>query len=585
MPVTSVFRRSEKIAAAPASIFVISDEDIRRSGAVTLAEALRLAPNLQVARVDARTYAISARGFNNAIANKLLVLVDGRTVYSPIFSGVFWDQQDVFLEDVDRIEVISGPGATQWGANAVNGVINVITRAAAETHGVQAALAGSRSESLGSVRYGAALGSGDIRLYGKAIRHDRSENAAGTALGDAWQRWQAGFRADWAGPVHSLTVSGEAYDGEARVATPFGTSNFSGANLLARWGLRTTDGSQLTVQGYVDHAERDDIALFRDRMRVYDIEAQYATSRGAHQLLFGGGYRWAKDEAERSLLVAFIPESRDLRWANVFLQDTFEVSRGVSVTAGAKLERNIYTGWEVLPSVRLAWTRNARELVWGALSRAVRAPARLDREFHFPATPPFLINGGPDFESEVATVAELGYRASPTPTTTLSATLFYSDYDKLRSGQPAPAVIQNMIEGEVSGVELWGVYQPAAWVRVTAGLTALDKDLRVKPGSTDPVGPSALGNDPRYQGMLRVSMSLGANVDADVTVRRVGSLPMPAVPGYTAVDARIGWRVARGVELSVGVRNAFDPGHPEFNAPAAASQIPRSAYAHLSWKL
>ncbi|HEX5128091.1 MAG TPA: TonB-dependent receptor, partial [Usitatibacter sp.] len=401
MPVTSVFRRAEAVSAAPASIYVISADDIRRSGAATLAEALRLAPNLQVARVDARGYAISARGFNNAIGNKLLVMVDGRTVYSPLFSGVFWDQQDAMLEDVERIEVVSGPGATQWGANAVNGVINVITRNARDTRGALVAGTAGRTEDGAVARVGTALAGGDLRLYGKSIDHAGTRRADGTPVGDAWRRWQAGFRADWSGPVHAFTLVGEAYDGEAKAGTVLGTPSFSGASLLGRWTRSAADGSELRVQAYVDQAERDDVVLFRDRMRVHDLEAQYLTTLGGHQVMVGAGYRYARDRTERTPLVVFMPAERDLRWSNLFVQDTVQLAPDWRVAVGVKLERNVYTGLELLPSLRLAWTKSPRELVWGAVLRAVRAPARLDREFFLPGSPPFAINGGPDFESEV----------------------------------------------------------------------------------------------------------------------------------------------------------------------------------------
>jgi iron complex outermembrane receptor protein len=256
----------------------------------------------------------------------------------------------------------------------------------------------------------------------------------------------------------------------------------------------------------------------------------------------------------------------------------------VHATAGVKLESNVYTGWEVLPSARLAWKPHEGHLAWGALSRAVRAPARLDRDFFLPGNPPFLINGGPDFESEVADVVELGYRATLSPTTTFSVTAFHSAYDKLRSGQRPPAVIQNMIEGTTSGLEMWGGWQAMSGWRLTAGFTLLDQDLRVRPGSTDPTGPSALGNDPRYQGMLRSSMTFARGVELDIIVRHVAALPSPAVPAYTAVDARLGWRVRPGLEVALSVQNAGGPGHAEFNASATAARMTRAAYVKVTWR-
>jgi iron complex outermembrane receptor protein len=589
--ITSVSRRAERLADAPAAVFVITSDDIRRSGATSLADALRVAPNLQVARVDARTYAISARGFNNAIGNKLLVLIDGRTVYSPQFSGVFWDQQDVMLEDVERIEVISGPGGTQWGANAVNGVINVITRRAADTQGVLATVTSGNTESGYGARYGGKIGDdGAWRVYAKAFDRTNTFLGSRVPVADAWERSQVGFRADWGTGAQGFTLQGDAYQGRVKTVTPLGTPSMQGANLLARWTRRFEDGSDVRVQGYVDSASRDDLVSFRDRMRVTDIEVQYGMPWGdKHKFLFGGGYRSARDSTDRSLLFAFVPPDRDLRWANVFVQDTVKLAEKVQLTAGAKLESNVYTGWEFLPSARIAWKPDGKQLVWGALSRAVRAPARLDRELFLPGTPlpgpvPFLIRGGPNFEAELATVAEIGYRAQPTPSVTYSVSVFRNSYSQLRSGQPPPAVVQNMIDGNATGLEAWGSWQATKAWRLNAGYTSLNQRLRVIPGSTDPTGPSALGNDADYQWMLRSSLNISPRTEFDVTFRRVGALPNPVVPAYTAVDARIGWRMTKSVQLSFTVQNGFDPGHPEFNAPATSSQVPRSAFLKMLWQ-
>jgi iron complex outermembrane receptor protein len=588
--VTSVSRRAERLADAPASIFVINADDIRRSGATSLADALRIAPNLNVARVDSRSYAISARGFNNAIGNKLLVLIDGRTVYSPLFSGVFWDQQDVMLEDVERIEVISGPGATQWGANAVNGVINVITRSAADTQGTLATVTSGNTESSYGVRYGGKLGEdGAWRIYAKAFDRTNSFLASGAPNTDSWERSQVGFRADWGTGAQGFTLQGDAYQGRVKTATPLGTPSMGGANLLARWTRKFDDGSDLRVQGYMDSANRDDLVVYRDRMRVTDIDVQYGMPWGdRHKLLFGGGYRSAHDSTDRSLLIQFVPANRDLRWANFFAQDTVRLTGKLQLTAGAKFESNVYTGWEFLPSARLAWKPDTKQLVWGALSRAVRAPARLDRDFFFPGNPlpgavPFLIRGGPNFESEFVTVAEVGYRAQPTASISYSVSLFRNFYSQLRSGQPPPATVQNMIEGRATGLEAWGSYQATPAWRLSGGLTTLNQRLSVVPGSTDPTGPSALGNDPDYQVMVRSSYNISSRTDFDVTIRRVAALPNPVLPAYLALDARIGWRMTKEVELSFTVQNGLDPAHPEFT-PLPANQIPRSAFAKVVWR-
>jgi iron complex outermembrane recepter protein len=584
--VTSVSRRPERLLQAAASVFVITSEDIRRSGARSLPEALRLAPNLQVAQTGASQWAISARGFNNAIGNKLLVLVDGRTVYSPLFSGVFWDAQDVMLEDVEQIEVISGPGGTLWGANAVNGVINVTTRPASATQGGLVAAGGGNAGGQVSARYGGQLGEqAHYRIYAMDIDRDNTSDARGAELTDATKKQQIGWRVDWGAAPQGLTLQGDVYQGGDLPGTPQ-APRLSGGNLLARWTHQRDDGSNWRLQAYFDRSRRDEPFTFRDDMDTVDLELQRGLApAGGHRLMWGAGHREAQDQTRTSVLATFIPDQKRLRWTNVFAQDDITAAEHVTVTLGAKLESNVYTGWEFLPNARVAWTPDENQLAWAALSRAVRAPARLDREFFFPGKPPFFIRGGPDFRSEVANVLELGWRAQPTPTLSYSATLFDHRYSRLRSGQPPPAVVQNMIEGNVNGFEAWAQWQAAPNWRLTGGVNELREHLRVEPGSTDPTGPSALGNDPRHQWMLRSSYNAGRQHEFDVSVRHVGALPNPVVPAYTAVDARWGWHVSQALELSLTLQNLFDRSHVEFGSAATASQARRGGWLKLSWRM
>jgi len=592
--ITSVSRRPERLADAAASIYVITSDDIRRSGATSLPEALRLAPNLQVARIDASQYAISARGFNNAIGNKLLVLVDGRTIYTPLFSGVFWDQQDVMLEDVERIEVISGPGATLWGANAVNGVINVITRPARDTQGALLSLHGGNLDSGGAFRYGGTLGGdGHYRAYAKVGQLQNTKTASGAAVADGRDFGQAGFRADRRAGRDGFTLQGDGYQGRSEQRAPFlgvipiGRVETSGVNLLGRWTRTLERGGELQLQAYFDHTEHEDPLLYRPRSDVVDLQFQHGIPLPSQKLLWGAGYRRAHDDIPAGVFFAFVPPSRGLNWTNVFVQDEIALGRGVGLTLGVKLESNDYSGVETLPSVRLSWKASERSLVWTALSRAVRAPARLDHDIRsLGIGPPFtIILGGPDFEAEVANVLEIGYRAQPTGALSYSATAFVHQWDRLRSGQPAPAFVQNMIEGDTYGFEAWGNWQVTRAWRLSAGGTTLREHLRLKPGSTDPTGPSALGNDPEFQWMLRSSLNVAANQDFDLAVRRVGALPNPAVPSYTALDLRYAWRARRDLELSLTLQNAADPGHPEFNAAPGRSEIARSVLAAVRWSL
>jgi iron complex outermembrane recepter protein len=586
--VTSVSRRVEPLADAPASIYVITAEDIRRSGVRTLPEALRLAPTLQVARLNASHYAISARGFNNAVGNKLLVLIDGRTVYTPLFSGVFWDMQDVMLEDVERIEVISGPGATLWGANAVNGVINVITRAARDTTGVLVAAGAGNRDHGAAFRYGAKLGnSGHFRVYGKGmeIQNTRAEN--GTAVRDEWQMGQVGFRADWLNAHGGFTVQGDAYNGKSEHGGFVGAFEIppvkvAGANLLARWTRQLSGGSDIRLQAYVDHTDREDPLFFRPKADIFDIDFQQGFTARSHRIVWGGGYRYARDDVGAgSVFTTFIPASRRQDWLNIFVQDEIRLGPTLELTAGIKLERNDYTGWEHLPSVRLAWKPVNDHLAWAALSRAVRAPSRLDRDVFFPANPPFLIFGGPNFQSEVAKVIEIGYRAQVASALTYSITAFRHNWDKLRSG--GGGVLENRIEGHVDGVEAWASYQPARTWRLTGGYTALRERLRLEPGSLDPVGVNnpQLANDPVHQWTLRSAHNFADRHELDIMLRHVSALRLQAVRAYTAVDARYAWRVNRNAELSITAENLFDPHHAEFGALPGRSEIGRAVFLKL----
>ena len=585
--ITSVSRRAEPLSEAAASVYVITADDIRRSGATRLPEALRLAPNLQVARVNANSYAISARGFNNALGNKLLVLIDGRTVYTPLFSGVFWDSQQVMLADVERIEVISGPGGTLWGANAVNGIINVITRHASETQGGLIALSGGEDGWGGDARFGGRIGSGHFRAFVQRHRTDASRSPAGNELADRWDTAQTGFRADWGDAAQGLRLIGNAYRGESSVR-PFGPLEVSGANLLARWRRQLEGDASLRVQAYYDRAERHDPIQFHDLMEIADLEFHHAFVSGRNAILWGGGYRVAHDRVDPGLLVAFIPAHKNLHWSHLFVQDEIAISGSLELTFGLKLEHNDYTGLEALPSARFSWKTGDGDLLWGALSRAVRTPSRIDREFFFPSFPPFLIRGGPDFESEVANVAEIGFRSQPTPALSYSVTVFHHDFDRLRSGQPVAGggfQVQNGTEGTTSGIEAWGTLQLTEGWRLSGGLAALHKRLRLKPGALDPDGTTALGNDPDYQWQLRSTTLFSGGYDFTMTVRGVDDLPSPAIPGYTTLDLGFGWRPNEHIELRLLVNDAFDAGRVEF-APgllSAPSEFGRTTHLNLLW--
>jgi iron complex outermembrane recepter protein len=574
--VTSVSRRAERLLDAAASIYVITADDIRRSGAVTLPEALRLAPNLQIARVNSANYAITARGFNNSLGNKLLVLIDGRTVYTPLFSGVFWDSQEVLLQDVERIEVISGPGATLWGANAVNGVINVITRPSGATQGGLLAATAASDQRAGALRYGGALGAdGSYRVYARRVRVDNTIDAAHLRQTDAWDSQQAGFRADWGDAERGFTLQGDGYRGESEWR-PFGPIEVSGHNVIARWNHTLDGGSHWRVQAWFDHTQRDDPVLFHDRMDVADLEFQHSVPLASHTLVWGGGYRQARDRVEKGLLATFIPSRRTLHWSNLFVQDEVKLSDRVQATVGLKLDRNTYTGVEVLPTLRLAWKTAPDHMIWAAASRAVRAPSRIDKEFFFPSAPPYLIRGGPDFVSEVSNVFELGFRGQESDAFSWSVTAFHHRHDKLRSGQPATSgggfFVVNLTEGTTSGVEAWATLRVSERLRLSAGLVELRQHLRQKPGGRDPEGTTDLGNDPRHQAQLRGTWQLAPRHEIDLAARAVSRLPSPVIPGYAVLDAGYRWQVSSRVDVAVRVRNLFDARHSEFE-PGTLSRL------------
>jgi len=583
--ITSVSRHAERLSDAPAAIFVITGEDIRRSGATRLSEALRLAPNLEVARSSASSYAISARGFNqpSGIANKLLVLIDGRTVYTPLFSGVFWDAQDVMLEDVERIEVISGPGATLWGANAVNGVINVITRRASDTQGAFAyGHAGDLERGYGA-RYGGAEGNVSYRAYGRVFDVFNTRTANGTTLSDGWSKGQVGFRADWGTTANGFTLQGDGYRGSLDQVTDQ-NAHISGANLLARWNRDLAGWGSLQVQANVDQTERDIPGVFAEHLNIFDFEFQHGLNAlGGHRLTWGGGYRYGYDHVSNSAVLAFLPADQRMRWANVFAQDEIALEENLRLTLGAKFENNYYTGTEPLPSARLAWKFQPQRLVWGAVSRALRAPSRIDRDFF--VGPPLQLNGGPDFVSEVVKVFEVGYRDQPSPQATYSISVFHNIYDKLRSVEPAPGggvVLGNKMEGSGDGLEAWGNYQAARNWRLSAGAFFLRQRLSFRPDSGD-TNASAAGNDPAHQWLLRSSLDLPDRAELDIGVRRVGALPNPSVPAYTAVDVRYSWRLLRELELALVGQNLFAASHAEFGNAATRSEMARGAYAKLRW--
>jgi iron complex outermembrane receptor protein len=589
LTITSVSGHQESLADAPASIYVITAADIRRSGARSLPEALRIAPNLEVARVSANAYAISARGMNNA-DNKLLVLLDGRILYTPLYSGVLWYAQDVMLEDVERIEVISGPGGTLWGTNAVNGVINVITYPARRTqNGLVVAGNGSRDKRY-AARYGGTFEGGAWRVYGKALEERQTLRADGRGASDARRRGQVGLRMDW---DTGATLTGDVYDGRVDQAGRRAAGT-AGANLTGAWDVKLRDGAALRTQGYWDHTELDvpgatGTPSFRERLDIIEASFQHdlAPAHG-QQVSWGGEYRQAFDRVDNAGGVAFLPGDRQLRWASLFAQDRVALTPAMDASAGMRIEHNSYTGLEAMPSARLAWRRSAHDMAWAAISRAVRTPARIDRDLYAPQQPPYLIAGGPRFRSETADVVELGYRDQPTASLSWSVTAFVQRYRHLRSVELIGGryfEVANQMEGTTSGIEGWATWQVTRRWRLAAGGVYLRQRLHLRADSTDPIGVSAAGNDPPTQWSLRSSWQFPRDVELDVAVRHVGTLPAPLVPSYTATNVRVAWRPLPSVELSLVGESVFDPQHVEFGTGPGASEIPRTVFLNVAWSL
>lgn len=550
--VTSVSKHAQPLGDAPAAIYVISNDDIQHSTATSLPEALRLAPNLQVQQIDAHQYAISARGFNGfANSNKLLGLIDGRTIYTPLHAGIFWDQRQPMLEDLDRIEVISGPGGTLWGLNAVNGVINIISKNARDTQGALVTGSASARERNTAARYGGPLGSdGGFRIYANGYDREDLPVAAGANRPDGFRGIQVGFRSDWGNDGDGFTIQGDYFYNDV-----VDVGRDTGHNILARWTHGFDSGSALQVQAYYDSVNRR-YNSGRDGLDTIDLSLQHDFALGPHHIVWGAGVRTTTDFLYgRPGVLLFSPPERRLWAGNIFVQDSYSLGPKVTLIGGVKFEQTTFTDLEALPNLRIAWKPNEKTLFWAAASRAVRTPSRLDRDlFH-----PVLLEKS-TFDSEELVAIEAGYRGQPFRQATLSISLFYNFYDELRTvearpGGSSPFRIDNGLRGHSYGIEAWGAYQPLKWWRLSAGVSTLHKSFHLKPGHIDATNGGSLGNDPDFQMMLRSQMTVADSIDIDLMLRGVDSLPKPYMPGYVEADLRLGWHPGDEVELFVAGSN------------------------------
>lgn len=633
--ITTLGRRQQKVTETAAAAYVITSEDIRRSGATCIPEVLRMVPGLQVARTGVDRWAISSRGFNgnDFFSNKLLVLMDGRTVYNAVYSGVYWNVQDTLLEDVARIEVIRGPGASLWGANAVNGIINIITKTAQERQGPLATVtAGTEERFIGAVRYGGIVGkTGHYSAFVKHSDRDGTKAPTGEDRDNDWQLTTAGGRFDWAlTEKDEFTVQGGFYSGnddyviadfevpgQGDVSAEFSdefntdfTETYIGYNVLSRWQHTFSAQSEMIVQGYFYHTDKE-FPKYDENVDTADLDFQHRFGLGRRQeIMWGLGYRTVDSFLGSTEAVIFDPKQRRDELLSAFVQDDITLLRDrLSLILGSKIEHNDYTGWETQPNARLLWTPYDTHTLWAAISKAVRTPNRYDHdtEIDAPLTTDEQVDltlyGNKDMASEEVVAYEAGYRYYPSERFGLDLAFFYNQYEKLRSwrwntdlifrdstGQlVVPIDFVNGIEGETYGAELVLDWRPCAWWRLQGIYSIIKLDLRDKyTNELASVAEMIEGQDPEQQYSVRSAMNLPHDIELDLWLRYVDGLSaiFYEIPAYWTLDARIGWQLSSFSFDLVG-QNLLDDSHPEFfgemsNPPH--SEIQRGVYLRVTWR-
>ncbi len=624
LEVTTASKEPETLRKVPAAIYVITQEDIRRSGATSLPEVLRLAPGVEVAQVDSDHWSVAIRGFGAVLASKLLVLIDGRSVYTPFFAGVYWQVQATPLEDIDRIEVIRGPGGTIWGANAVNGIINIITKSAKDTHGSMVSLGGGNvDQATASYRYGGGNGrSLDYRFYAMGFTRSPAFHSDGRNFDD-WRMGQAGFRTDWnQGARDSFTLQGDIYKEVAGETTTFalysppsqvtvdGNADLTGGNLLGRWKRILNERSDFQIQAYYDRTRHFEPEIGETR-NTFDIDFLHHLKLPKQQdFLWGLGARVSPGSFVPLVpTIDFLPHHLTDQIYSAFLQDeiTFLDDR-LSLTVGSKFEHNNYTGFEVQPSARVLWSSTPRQAFWASFTRAVRTPSRLDEDIQltdFATVTPLPIYlrviGDGQFRSEELMGYEAGYRALVTANFYLDVVMFHNDYNYLSSFQvgapflePLPAPVhailpvftRNGIKGATNGFELAPHWKPVEWWELKLSYSYLNMELENKAGSNDPTsGPIVGGSSPHHQLVIQSFVNLPKKLEFDQTYRYVSDLPAQTVASYGTMDARLGWHVTPQLELSVAGHNLLQPHHAEFGGnPGGLVGIKRNVYAKLVWR-
>ena len=626
--VTSVSKKQTKLSDAAAAISVITADDIERLGITSIPEALRLVPGLDVARMDASRWAISSRGFNFAYANKLLVLMDGRSLYTPSFGGVMWGVQDMMLEDLDRIEVIRGPGATLWGANAVNGVINITSKSSKDTQGLLiSAASGSNEQALTSIRYGGEVNPQlHYRMYLKYFNRDDFSFQSGGDAGDGWDGMRGGFRADWDASTQDLvTLQGDFYS--VRAGDNAGVSQFTppyfidrhvesthqGGNLLARWTRTFSETSHFSTQAYFDTFSAEN-GTNREARDTADIEVEYRFAAGPrNDLVWGAGYRFTSDDFDNSVVLSLNPASRDLHLFNTFLQDEITlVPDRLRFTVGSKLEHNDYTGWEIQPSARLMWTPHENHSVWASASHAAATPTRVARESRLavrvspprPGLPLPVQNifvGNDNVVSEELDAFELGYRVEVTPELSFDLAAFYNRYEKLLGIIPGPPIFvtspqphiqvplpyDNSGRGETYGMELTAQWRPLDSWKLTANYSLLHMQMQPDGGAASSSG------SPQQQVSLRSYLELPWNMELNCAAYFVDQLaPFQLsgnyfdIPAYFRADIGLIWHASSSLDVGIWGYNLLDGSHPEFTNQnnRQITEVPRSIMGKLTWR-
>ncbi len=623
LEITTVSKTEERLSDADAAVFVITSEDIRRGGFTSIPEILRMVPGLQVAQIDGNKWAISSRGFNAWFADKLLVLIDGRSVYSPLFSGVYWDIQDTLLDDIDRIEVIRGPGATLWGANAVNGVINIITKRAKDTQGgLVNAGGGNIEQGFGSIRYGGKIGeNGWYRAFAKYFNRGPFKLRNGHDAHDDWDLGHAGFRMDLEpSPKTDLTLQGDIYTGktyELVQFSPLGRSNFYGTqktdlvggNIIGRWSKRISSSSNMRFQWYYDRTERD-ANYVKEAVDTLDLDFQHSFQAfERNNVIWGLGYRLIHDNLPQTEIFYFRPKSRIDNLFSAFFQDQIAIIQDkLDFTLGTKVEHNDYSGFEIQPSARIRYKPDQHQTLWAAVSRAVRTPSRADQDMNLilstfktgPTLNSVILRGNKDFDSEELVAYEAGYRYVPQRRFSFDIATFYNVYRGLRTsrqGSPEPPLftlppperriiplnILNQYHEDGYGLEISGTLELAEWWKMSMAYSWLKLRLHTDQKVFDmELGE---GNIPRNQISFRSYMDLPANFQIDTFVFYVDELPEMHIPAYTRLDIRLGWNPLKNLSLSLKLQNLLDNQHPEYKDVGSfiASEVPRSFYGKITW--